>query len=275
MGEAVCACDGNTYANACFARKAGQRPIGPGPCPATEWNCEVDTTGWGFGEGCGTNEYCYGGCVGEGFCKERPICGTQQMNVQCGCNGFDYGSTCLIASSGKNIDHDGWCGEPNFGTTEQCAGDEGLICSVETNFCDLQSCSPGAEGLCVGLWNIPPGAPGEICMPSSPQECGCDDVTYTNKCARIVAGAALKHQGPCDVPSCDLDQPGQCGPNLYCAGLIGQCSGEGVCKASPFMCGLIPGADIPVCGCDGVTYDSMCDAQKADAALVSYGECPQ
>ncbi|MDP6943264.1 MAG: hypothetical protein QF464_03870, partial [Myxococcota bacterium] len=271
-GLAVCACDGNTYTNECFARQAGQRPIGPAPCPATEWNCTVDTSGWGFGEGCGLNEYCYGGCVGEGFCRERPICGNQQMNVQCGCNGFDYGSPCLIASSGKNLEHPGWCGEPNYGTVEACGGEEDFVCSVETDHCDRQSCEPDADGLCVGIW-IPGVSPGELCLPGSPEQCGCDDVTYTNKCQRILAGVALKHEGACGMSSCGLDQSGECGMGLYCMGPIGDCSGDGVCKSSPFLCGLIPGGDLPVCGCDDNTYDSLCHAQQADISVSHYGEC--
>jgi hypothetical protein len=30
---------------------------------------------------------------------------------------------------------------------------------------------------------------------------------------------------------------------------------------------------MPVCGCDGETYDSMCDAQQADVPVLGYGEC--
>ena len=180
--QSVCACDGNTYASACFAKQAGQRAIGPGPCPAVALNCTVDTSGFGFGTGCDVNEYCFGGCVGEGFCKERPICGNAPGDVQCACNGLDYATPCTLASAGKNLDFVGWCGEQ----PEICGGPDQLVCEDPEAICDLQSCNVEAEGLCLTDLQCPPG---------SPPECGCDNVTYASKCARVAAEVAFKHMG--------------------------------------------------------------------------------
>ena len=258
--QSVCACDGNTYASACFARQAGQRAIGPGPCPAVALNCSVDTSGFGFGTGCDVNEYCFGGCVGEGFCKERPLCGNAPGEVQCACNGLDYATPCKLATAGKNLDFVGWCGGP----PDICGGPDQLVCENPDAICDLQSCNFEAEGLCLTDLECPPG---------SPPECGCDNVTYTHKCARIAAEVAFKHMGECGEGSCELGNPGGCGMGLYCAGEIGQCTGQGQCEPAPFMCGNAGGDTVPVCGCDGLTYPSMCDAQKADIPVLKYGEC--
>ena len=258
--QSICACDGNTYASACFARQAGQHPIGPGPCPAISWECEVDTTGWGFGNGCNVDEYCFGGCIGEGFCKERPICGNAPGEVQCACNGLDYATPCKLASAGKNLAFEGWCGEP----PELCGGPDALECTTPEAICDLQSCNPEAEGLCITDLE---------CGPSDPPECGCDDVTYVNKCARIEAGVAFKHMGECGEGVCELSVPGDCGMGAYCYGDIGVCTGPGECKPAPFTCGVQGGDNVPVCGCDGITYPSMCEAQKADIPVLKYGEC--
>lgn len=260
--ESVCACDGNSYASACFAEQAGQYAIGPGPCPDVSLNCDVDTTGGGFGTGCDVNEYCFGGCLGEGFCKERPVCGNSPGEVQCACNGLDYATPCTLASAGKNLAHVGWCGEP---PAEPCAGPDELVCSDPDAYCDLQSCQPEANGLCVD--------PEEPCPPNAPPECGCDNVTYENKCARVLAGVAFNHYGPCGEGDCELGVPGDCGQGMFCAGPVGDCTGPGICYPSPFQCDVQGGDNVPVCGCDGVSFESLCHAQKVDIPVASYGIC--
>ena len=260
--ESVCACDGNSYASACFAEQAGQYAIGPGPCPAVALNCDVDTSGGGFGTGCDVNEYCFGGCVGEGFCKERPECGNSPGEVQCACNGLDYATPCTLASAGKNLAHVGWCGEP---PAQPCAGPDEIECADPDAYCDLQNCQPEAVGLCVD--------PDEPCPPNAPPECGCDDVTYDNKCARVLAGVAFNHFGPCGEGACELGIPGDCGGGMYCAGPVGDCTGPGLCYPAPFSCDAQGGDNIPVCGCDGVSYESLCQAHKADVPVAAYGLC--
>jgi hypothetical protein len=263
--DSVCACDGNSYASACFAEQAGQHAIGPGPCPAVALNCDVDTTGGGFGSGCDVNEYCFGGCSGEGFCKERPLCGNSPGEVQCACNGLDYATPCTLASAGKNLAHVGWCGAP---PAEVCGGPEELECSDPEAYCDLQSCQPEAEGICVTGVDS-----GEACPPNAPPECGCDDVTYATKCARILAGVAFKHFGPCGEGACELGTPGECGGGMYCAGPVGDCTGPGLCYPSPLSCDAQGGDNVPVCGCDGESFESLCHAYKADVPVASYGLC--
>ncbi|MGB0592226.1 MAG: hypothetical protein ACPGU1_21285, partial [Myxococcota bacterium] len=70
--DSVCACDGNTYGSACHAAQAGQFAVGLGSCPQATLTCSVEATIWGAGTGCALDEYCFGGCVGAGFCKTKP-----------------------------------------------------------------------------------------------------------------------------------------------------------------------------------------------------------
>ena len=68
-------------------------------------------------------------------------------------------------------------------------------------------------------------------------------------------------------------EAGQCSTGLHCEAAIGQCDGEGECSETSMLCGLIPGGDIPVCGCDGTTFESQCHAQQADMPVAAWGEC--
>lgn len=60
-----------------------------------------------------------------------------------------------------------------------------------------------------------------------------------------------------------------CSSSEYC--LRRGCKGEGKCATRPQAC-----VDIwaPVCGCDGVTYNSDCEAAAAGVGFVTKGVCP-
>ena len=66
----------------------------------------------------------------------------------------------------------------------------------------------------------------------------------------------------------------QCAEGLSCQMQAGQCKtvadASGVCRKPPQMCTMIYA---PVCGCDGKTYASACNAAAKGVSVASQGEC--
>lgn len=61
-----------------------------------------------------------------------------------------------------------------------------------------------------------------------------------------------------------------CKGNEFCVTQVGQCGGVGECAIVVTMC---PATFDPMCGCDGVTYDNPCFAQRARASIDYAGTC--
>jgi hypothetical protein len=66
----------------------------------------------------------------------------------------------------------------------------------------------------------------------------------------------------------------QCAEGLSCQMEAGQCrtvaDASGVCRKRPQMCTMIYA---PVCGCDGKTYASACNAAAKGVSVAAEGEC--
>ena len=97
--------------------------------------------------------------------------------------------------------------------------------------------------------------------------CGCDGQTWGNSCEAASAGVNVATVGQCPTPCRDN---AACGDGSYCAKPLGMCAEEGECQLRPRLCPL---GGIPVCGCDGTTYDNACFAASAGVNAEQEGAC--
>ena len=103
---------------------------------------------------------------------------------------------------------------------------------------------------------------GELTQPV----CGCDGVTYQGAC--MASGHRIAHDGVCGAATCFSND--DCAEGVVC---VGECDSVGACKLMSFRsCGVPPNSE-PACGCDGVTYQSACQAIDAGQRLDHYGVC--
>ncbi len=239
----VCGCDGVTYGNGCEAAAAGVRVAADGAC-ATTTACTTN-------DQCATTDYCEGrSCEGAGACLPRPEACTRERAPVCGCDGVTYGNGCEAARAGVRVASAGECAP----ATVDCLTNRDCD---RTEFCAGDIC--GSRGTCT----IRP----EICATMYDPVCGCDGVTYTNACAAASAGVRVAAPGECSTTAGCTDNS-QCGRSEYCA--ADTCGGIGSCLPRPGSC---PTVLDPVCGCDGVTYRSSCEAERAGVRVASTGAC--
>jgi hypothetical protein len=109
--------------------------------------------------------------------------------------------------------------------------------------------------------------------------CGCDGQTYTNSCDAEADGVRVASSGPCTAGDGGVIDGGpvdggvctddtECATEDYCGGT--GCGTPGTCEQRPTMC---PGIVDVACGCDGRTYDNVCDAFASGTRLRIAGPC--
>lgn len=256
--DPVCGCDGETYANDCDRRAERVGFRHPGPC--------VNFCGGDSGNECPEGTVCIGleghcdAVANEGICIPVPDdCGDWEEPV-CGCDGETYGNECALMANGMRLDHWGPCIEGCGGDGPDC--DEGSFCEAPPGHCDA-----GAAGHCQP-------AP-DFCPEYYEPVCGCDGETYGNDCYRRSAEVALDHWGPCDdLGSCAAGEG--CPGGSFCETPPGHCdAAEASCEPLPPACVELYGPMflIPVCGCDGQTYENDCLRRAAAVSLEHDGPC--
>ncbi len=107
-----------------------------------------------------------------------------------------------------------------------------------------------------------------VCQSPSP-DAGVADTGTTDSGGADSGADAGVDAGP---TPCDLYNP--CGSGQYCEfSIYNVCgsSGPGICQPSPSGCPPTYGQE--VCGCDGQTYSSACEAQHAGTDVASSGAC--
>lgn len=134
-------------------------------------------------------------------------------------------------------------------------------CRIPDGICD----SADVRGICT---RIPTACP-DVWAPV----CGCDGVTYGNRCEAYAHRASIRHDGPCEqVCGGIIGIP--CDDGEYCDLGIGHCccDFQGICRPIPQGC---PDVWDPVCGCDGITYGNACEAAAAGQSIDHLGPCEQ
>jgi len=201
-----------------------------------------------------------------GTCVSVPgICTTELAEV-CGCDGKTYANDCVRQKAQVQKKHDGACDEgpplPDF-----CGGIAGFPCP-EGMICDQ------AAGMCLGADIGGSCVPDpEACTDQYDPVCGCDGVTYSNDCQRLMAGATLDHVGECGAPpNKECSQNGECLEGEFCGKVPTDCDGVGQCIPIPQMCIMNV---MPVCGCDEETYSNACVAHSNGVNVLHDGSCDE
>lgn len=137
------------------------------------------------------------------------------------------------------------------------AGGEAGTVAPPASCLDGFDCAP--DEFCAPLQTQSCDDPG-ICWPSSGLSsplvvtvCGCDGVTYTlGWISDLEPRVRVSANGACECRNND-----ECEPTEFCDAYI--CDGPGSCKPKPLTCSPAPEQT----GCDGQTYASRCEANRA------------
>ena len=249
---------------------------------------------------CGLHAYCLVGEGGDqspisGTCTKKPlVCPSPPINTAftnvCGYDGNTYSTECLAQKAGQSIRYRGACfnknalppanscGGKNALTIKDCG--EGFYCKYHSGVCGYYD----SLGECTA---VP-----EVCSFEMAPVCGCNGVTFSNACKAGLAGISVKQEGECPPLGAEVTKgafaavaggackPGAdvvCPEGYFCALATGVCGtdkdAEGVCVVQPAACTPDPASSDTVCGCDGHTWATSCDAAMGGVSLKAEVHC--
>ncbi|MBK8172332.1 MAG: hypothetical protein IPK60_18580 [Sandaracinaceae bacterium] len=177
-----------------------------------------------------------------GFCMRRPDGCSDLQDPVCGCDGATYDNRCLARQAGTDVARAGAC-------TDSCLAMDALAagsCGFELGwYWDGHACSQLRGCWCAGA----------DCLDGAASQSDCEDAHLT-----------------CTPLECD--QANACASGTWCdfpeASMCGSSSTKGLCRDLPNGC---PPVIAPVCGCDGNTYASSCDANSVGVDVAYNGDC--
>uniref|UniRef100_UPI0037E850BC agrin isoform X1 n=1 Tax=Semicossyphus pulcher TaxID=241346 RepID=UPI0037E850BC len=248
--EPLCASDGQTYSSECAMKSTGMqkgiklRKVHAGRCRRLD-DCKEE-------------------------CVFNAVCLVEQLNARCSCDPIECDGTYkpVCGKDGQTYTND--C----VLRKAECVG-RTLIPIKHQGPCDLNIPSPCLDkkcehgAVCVVKNDEPVCECPEACPQTSDPVCGSDGHSYGSPCEMRAMGCALQraiqiqHKGPCDEACAN------CSFGAICDAQSGQCVCPSECVNS----------HQPVCGSDGITYQSECDLhvqacnEQMDLRVVSQGEC--
>lgn len=154
----------------------------------------------------------------------------------CGEDGETYGSACAASRAHVRVDYQGACGQACSANAECELGE---LCGADSSRCEVASCP-------------------EVLQPV----CGADGVTYDNDCLAQSQHIDVVAQGEC-APSCLADA--DCADGSICE--------QGFCAEA--NCPALDPEDYSqeVCGDDGFTYKTECEARVSRIDVAHQGCC--
>ncbi len=217
-------------------------------------DCEPDCNGNSIADSCDIRDGTSDDCDADGI---PDLCGPAQDD----CNTNDIADGCDIAS----------------GTSPDCTGngipDE---CEPPLPDCNGNAVADGCD--------VAGGTSLDCNSNATPDECDiaegtgldCNRNNVPDSCdiADDTSEDCNDNQAPDECEPCAGIRDIPCGPGEFCRFCVGECGAVnsiGACKAFPGP--FCPPIYDPVCGCDGVTYDNECEADRTGVSLDHYGVC--
>ena len=186
---------------------------------------------------------------------------------------------CYVEQASTDDDDD----DASVGSSEPIAGSTGCLLHSECpqgTLCQFEPTTCGQVGGTCQPANGAADAVAPACNPTGPI-CGCDGVTYDSACVAWDFGVSVWFDGTCEQGPPPEPEP-QSEPPVACGG---GCGGGLFCHFADYSCGANGGGECvdpdgvctspmkTVCGCNGLTYTSTCDAVRNGTSVAHDGAC--